>query len=86
MEPGSLPTRWKLAVAVAMLAALALLALVVAHWGWRWFGPVPVTLAGAAPDRDYARRIGDAQLFGVAPTTAAAGPVELRACRAETAR
>ena len=73
--PGPLPVRWKLATAVAMLVALALLALVLAHWGWRWFGPAPATLASAAPDGDYARRIGDARLFGVAPSNAAAGPV-----------
>jgi len=70
-----LPARWKVAVAAAMLAALASLALVVAHWGWRWFGPAPVSIGAVAPDGDYARRIGDARLFGVAPTITAAGPV-----------
>jgi hypothetical protein len=74
-DPGPLPTRWKLAAAVAILVALALLALVVAHWGWRWFGPAPATFATTAPDRDYARRIGDARLFGVTPATTSAGPV-----------
>ena len=74
-DPGPLPIRWKLAAAAAILVALGLLALVVAHWGWRWFGPAPATFATAAPDRDYARRIGDARLFGVAPSTTAAGPV-----------
>src|SRR5258708_14184450 len=73
-EPGPLPARWKLATAVAMLVTLALLALVLAYWGWRWFGPTPATIAGATPDGDYARRIGDARLFGV-PSNAAPGPV-----------
>lgn len=74
-QPATLPTRWQLAAAAAMLVALALLALVVAHWGWRWFGPAPASRASVAPDRDYARRIGDARLFGAAPSTASAGPV-----------
>ncbi|MEO8739954.1 MAG: type II secretion system protein N [Casimicrobiaceae bacterium] len=72
---GTLPVRWKLAAAVAMLIALALLALVGAYWGWRWFGPVSPTLAASAPDRDYARRIGDARLFGAAASTTSASPV-----------
>ncbi len=74
-EPGPLPARWKLASAVAMLVSLALLALVLAYWGWRWFGPAPATIASTPPDGDYARRIGDARLFGVAPSNAAPGLV-----------
>jgi hypothetical protein len=73
--PGALPIRWKLATAVAMLVALALLALVLAHWGWHWFGPAPAPIASATPDGDYARRIGEARLFGVAPSNAAGAPV-----------
>ena len=47
-----------------MLVALALLALVLAHWGWRWFGPARVVIAQSGPQGEYARRIGEAQLFG----------------------
>jgi len=56
-----------------MLLALALLALVLAHWGWRWFGPGPVTIAPTALQDEFVRRIGEAHLFGtraaIAPTS-----------------
>jgi hypothetical protein len=56
-----------------MLLALALLALVLAHWGWRWFGPAPVTIAPSVPQDEFVRRIGEAHLFGtrtmIAPTS-----------------
>jgi len=32
-----------------MLGALALLAIVVAFWGWRWFGPSPAQVRSALP-------------------------------------
>src|SRR5436190_18195405 len=35
---------WKIAAVLAWLMALGLLALTVAHWGWKWFGPAPVTI------------------------------------------
>ena len=54
-----------------MLAALALLALVLAYWGWRWLGPAPVVIPQSAPQGEFARRIGEAHLFG---TRAPAGP------------
>ncbi len=58
-----------------MLAALALLALVLAHWGWRWFGPAPVVIPESSPQGEYARRIGEAQLFGTrAPVAPASEP------------
>jgi hypothetical protein len=62
----ALPWRWKIAASVALFAALLLLALVLAHWGWRWFGPPPAVIAPAPPDGDWARRIADAKLFGIA--------------------
>ena len=73
--PAALPTRWKLVAAAAMLAALALLALTLAHWGWQWFGPAPAAIATTAPDTEYARRVADAHLFGSAPAAAAPGAV-----------
>jgi hypothetical protein len=60
------PWRWKIVAAAAMLFALALLALVLAHWGWRWFGPPVVTMAPPALEGDLTRRIGEAHLFGTA--------------------
>ncbi|HEY2969050.1 MAG TPA: type II secretion system protein N [Casimicrobiaceae bacterium] len=58
-----------------MLAALALLALVLAYWGWRWFGPASVVIPQSSPQGEYARRIGEAQLFGTrAPVAAASEP------------
>jgi hypothetical protein len=58
-----------------MLAALALLALVLAYWGWRWFGPAPVAISQSATQAEFARRIGEAHLFGTrAPVAAASEP------------
>ncbi len=71
--PTSLPSRWKLVAAGALLVALALLALTLAHWGWQWFGPAPATTATPAPDTDYARRLADAHLFGTPAAPAAPG-------------
>jgi hypothetical protein len=58
---------WKIAAVLAWLLALALLALTVAHWGWKWFGPAPVTIPVTIPDSDVTRRVADAKLFGLAP-------------------
>ena len=54
-----------------MLIALALLAGVLAYWGWRWFGPAPVTLPPERPDGDAVRRVADVHLFGAAGPAAA---------------
>ncbi len=69
--PAALPTHWKLVSAIALLMALALLALTVAHWAWQWFGPASVSIATTAPDNDDARQLADAHLFGTAATAAA---------------
>jgi hypothetical protein len=53
--------------AIAMIAALVLLALVVAHWGWRWFGPAPALYEPAAPPSAPLERIAAAHLFGASP-------------------
>ena len=60
----------RLVAAVALLVALALLAAVLAYWGWRWFGPAPVTLPPERADGDPMRHIADAHLFGAAAATA----------------
>ncbi|HTP48794.1 MAG TPA: type II secretion system protein N [Casimicrobiaceae bacterium] len=55
--------------AVAMIAALALLALVVAHWGWRWFAPALARHEAAPPASAPLERIAAAHLFGASPGT-----------------
>ena len=40
---------WSVAAALAMIGALAVLAIVLAFWGWRWFGPSPVHVRSASP-------------------------------------
>ena len=72
---GTLPTHWQVVAAGALLLALAVLALTLAHWGWRWFGPTPIVVPPTT-DADPARRVADAHLFGTASTAvvpAAAG-------------
>jgi hypothetical protein len=58
------PWRWRIAQAVALLAAGALLALVIAFWGWRWFGPVSPIPASAPPPGPVAETIIAAAPFG----------------------
>lgn len=61
---------WRAAAALATLAAGALLAFVIAHWLWRWFGPAPVEVVPAAP-RDPAAAILASGLFAAPGTPAA---------------
>jgi hypothetical protein len=82
---------WRLGGVAAALAAGALLALVVAHWGWRWFGPSAPGLApGEWTDAKVAAIVAAAP-FGRAPPVpagpapgsaavpaATAAPVDLR--------
>ncbi len=56
----------RFAVVLAWLLALGLLALTLAHWGWKWFGPAAVSIPVTIPDTDVARRVNDAKMFGVA--------------------
>jgi len=65
---------WKTAAVLALLIAMGLLALTVAHWGWKWFGPAPVVIPVTIPDGDVARRVADAKLFGAAGASTAVGP------------
>ena len=64
---------WKIAAVLAWLLALGLLALIVAHWGWKWFGPAPVTIPVTIADSDVTRRVADAKLFGLAPAAIPVG-------------
>lgn len=58
---------------LAWLLALAILALTLAHWGWKWFGPAAVSIPGTIPDNDVGRRVSDAKLFGVPSSVVAPG-------------
>ncbi len=53
MQVGTASTSGSRALAVgaglALLMAVALLAAVVAWWGWRWFGPAPIGFVPAGP-------------------------------------
>ncbi len=69
----ALPWRLRLISAGALLISLALLAAALAYWGWRWFGPTPVTAPPESVDGDPLRRIADAHLFGAAALAAASG-------------
>src|SRR5204863_152046 len=57
----------------SMFAALALLAIVLAYWGWRWFGPAPVVIPQSDTQAEYTRRISAAHLFGTRAPVASAG-------------
>jgi len=65
---------WKAAAVLALLIAMGLLALTIAHWGWKWFGPAPVVIPVTIPDADVARRVSDARLFGAVTASTAVGP------------
>lgn len=62
----------RVVAAIATFVAGATLALVIAWWGWRIFGPAPVHIEAPAPTDPAAAIIG-ANLFGRA-ATAEAGP------------
>lgn len=62
---------WSVAAVLALLLALGLLAMTLAHWGWKWFGPAPLSVPVTIADADIVRRVADAKLFGVSPTSIA---------------
>ena len=66
------PARLRWLATIALVLALSLLAWVIAYWGWRWFGPAPVTLPVEAAQGDWARRIANGHLFGAAAPSAPA--------------
>jgi hypothetical protein len=79
-----LPWRWRIAALLAVIAAGALLALVVAHWGWRWLGPAsPVAFPERKVDAS-AQEIVAAAPFGRAPPNAASAPGSPAAAAAAT--
>ena len=70
----STPLAWRLIAGAALLLALALLAVVIAHWGWKWFGPAPIAMPLVAPPGDPVQRIADARLFGTSTPAPKAAP------------
>ena len=75
--PGRPGWAWRAAAALAALGAGALLAAIVAWWGWRWFGPAPAKVAPNAAAPTSIEAIVAAAPFGraPAPTAAPAGNV-----------
>lgn len=74
---------WRAIATVAWVAALALLALTLAHWGWTWFGPDALPAPPPAADVDPVQRIASARLFGTpapaaATSSVASAPGDLR--------
>jgi len=67
------PWRSRIIAGGSMLAALALLAIVLAYWSWRWFGPASVVILQSDTQGEYTRRISAAHLFGTRAPVAPAG-------------
>jgi hypothetical protein len=65
---------WRAAGVLATLAAGAALALIVAHWGWQWFGPAAQTLPHDDVSEPSAAAIAAAAPFGRAGASAPPAP------------
>ncbi len=53
-----------------------MLALVLAHWGWGFFAPAPLSVAAPTVDGALPRRIAEAHLFGTgAPSVVSSEPI-----------
>ena len=72
-ETAAPPWRSRIIAGGSMFAALALLAIVLAYWAWRWFGPAPVVIPQSDTQAEYTRRISAAHLFGTRAPVASAG-------------
>jgi len=78
----ALPWGWRIASLVATAAAVVLLGVVIADWGWRWLGPKPPP-PPAAPlvAENWTAAITAAPLFGrtaAPPSSAAGAPLALQ--------
>lgn len=76
---GKMPWSWRAAATGATLLAGLALALVVAHWGWRWFGPASPALPPPQTPERWTPAIVAAPLFGRAentPTVAKVAPLQ----------
>ncbi|MCC7325484.1 MAG: hypothetical protein IT521_01595 [Burkholderiales bacterium] len=69
----------RVAAAIATLLALALLATVVAHWGWQIMGPRPVHIVPAAPADPVAAIVASGLWSTPGPAAPPAAPVDDRA-------
>ena len=59
---------------LALVAALALLATVIAHWGWQLFGPAPVDVPARAPADPASALLASGLFAGPAGVPAATAP------------
>lgn len=71
-QAGALGWPWRVGSLLATLLAAGLLALVIAHWGWRWFGPAEKAVAPGTSATPSIDSIIAASPFGRAPQPEAA--------------
>lgn len=82
-EHSRFPLGWRVAAGVCTIAGIALVASVIAYWGWRWLGPTSPPVVGATP-ADPATAILAANLFGGAATPPAVAVPVAEALAGET--
>jgi hypothetical protein len=72
--PVKLPWRWRVAASVVTAAGVVVFAVVVAHWGWRAFGPTEPPAASSTIPENAAAAVIATPLFGRAGLPVAAAP------------
>jgi hypothetical protein len=78
------PLPWRIASWLATSCALAVLALVIVHWGWRGFGPVPVASPSPPAPERLAPAIVAAAPFGRGATEPVSPPPAATTLQGET--
>ncbi len=73
-RPAKPPWPWRAASALATLGGAILLAIVLAHWGWRAFGPTPASPPLPETPERWTTAIIAAPVFGRPGASPAAGP------------